>query len=119
LTITQSLFMRSTIPAPATPPTPPLPELPNPERRPKLFFTSAKTGEGVNDVFEYIARRVIIRWEWETREREQYGDEWVDDNTVSVGLNTGRGRRQRGTETRGNGEADGWGMKIARGCCAS
>jgi hypothetical protein len=32
---------------------------------PKLFFTSAKTGEGVNDVFEYIARRVVMRWEYE------------------------------------------------------
>lgn len=35
------------------------------ETRPKLFFTSAKTGEGVADVFEYIARRVVRRWEWE------------------------------------------------------
>jgi len=43
-------------------------------------------------VFEYIARRVIVKWEWEAREREQYGDgdEWADDDdTVSVGLNVG------------------------------
>jgi len=32
---------------------------------PKLFFTSAKTGEGVTDVFEYVARRVVRRWEYE------------------------------------------------------
>jgi Ras-related protein Rab-7A len=32
-----------------------------------LFFTSAKTGEGVSDVFEYIARRVVRRWEYEER----------------------------------------------------
>ena len=35
------------------------------ERYPKLFFTSAKTGEGVKDVFEYIARRVVARQEYE------------------------------------------------------
>jgi len=48
---------------------PPLP----PERGPKLFFTSAKTGEGVSDVFEYIAQRVIRKWEYE---------EWVDSRTM-------------------------------------
>ena len=31
----------------------------------KLFFTSAKTGEGVSDVFEYVAERVVRRWEYE------------------------------------------------------
>ena len=36
-----------------------------PPRGPKLFFTSAKTGAGVSDVFDYIARRVVMRWEWE------------------------------------------------------
>jgi len=35
------------------------------ERGPKLFFTSAKTGEGVSVVFEYIAWRVVRRWEYE------------------------------------------------------
>ncbi|GJE89231.1 ras-domain-containing protein [Phanerochaete sordida] len=38
---------------------------PAPEQGPKLFFTSAKTGEGVVDVFEYVARRVVQRWEYE------------------------------------------------------
>ena len=36
-----------------------------PPRGPKLFFTSAKTGVGVSDVFGYVARRVVTRWEWE------------------------------------------------------
>ncbi|KAK7049911.1 hypothetical protein VNI00_005341 [Paramarasmius palmivorus] len=36
-----------------------------PDRGPKLFFTSAKTGEGVRDVFEYIAQRVIKKWEYD------------------------------------------------------
>ena len=36
-----------------------------PPRGPKLFFTSAKTGAGVSDVFDYVARRVVTRLEWE------------------------------------------------------
>ncbi|KAG6331203.1 hypothetical protein ID866_7886 [Astraeus odoratus] len=72
-TITPSLFIRTQAEC-ATPPTPPFPSPtvqndtntpPQPERRPKLFFTSAKTGKGVSDVFEYIARRVVMRWEYD------------------------------------------------------
>lgn len=40
-------------------------KLPRPPRGPKLFFTSAKTGTGVSEVFDYVARRVVMRWEWE------------------------------------------------------
>ncbi|KEP51476.1 Ras-like protein [Rhizoctonia solani 123E] len=35
------------------------------ETGPKLFWSSARTGEGVSPVFEYVARRVVQRWEWE------------------------------------------------------
>ncbi|KAL5534815.1 hypothetical protein ACEPAG_1279 [Sanghuangporus baumii] len=35
---------------------------PRPERGPKLFLTSAKTGEGVGPAFEHIARRVCMSW---------------------------------------------------------
>ncbi|KDE04034.1 hypothetical protein MVLG_05535 [Microbotryum lychnidis-dioicae p1A1 Lamole] len=35
----------------------------------KLFRTSAKTGEGVEDVFEYIARRAT--WQWYKDEKER------------------------------------------------
>ena len=42
-----------------------LPALPIPEQGTKLFFTSAKTGELVADVFEYIAKRVVSRWEYD------------------------------------------------------
>ncbi|KZP06234.1 hypothetical protein FIBSPDRAFT_876726 [Athelia psychrophila] len=71
LTITQSLFLRTS--TSGTAPTEmernghaagqPSPTLPPAERRPKLFFTSAKTGKGIADVFEYVARRVVVRWE--------------------------------------------------------
>ena len=36
-----------------------------PERKPRLFLTSAKTGDGVVGVFEYIAKRVVTRWEYQ------------------------------------------------------
>jgi Ras-related protein Rab-7A len=42
--------------------TTPLP--PPPELGPKLFFTSAKTSEGVNEIFTYIAARTIRRMNW-------------------------------------------------------
>lgn len=41
-----------------------------PLRGPKLFYTSAKTGTGVSDVFAYIAQRVVMRWEWEEAHAE-------------------------------------------------
>ncbi|KAI6129400.1 ras-domain-containing protein [Pisolithus croceorrhizus] len=72
-TVTPSLFTRTHEEA-ATPPTPPLltltPEYAatfplQPDRGPRVFFTSAKTGKGVSDVFEYIARRAVMKWEYE------------------------------------------------------
>ncbi|KAH9475717.1 hypothetical protein JR316_0011276 [Psilocybe cubensis] len=77
-TITPSLYARESAAAagvstpsvsPLIPSSTPIP----PERGPKLFFTSAKTGEGVADVFEYIAQRVVRRWEYE---------EWVEARTM-------------------------------------
>lgn len=38
-----------------------------PYRGPAFFFTSAKTGEGLSDIFEYIAHRVIHMSEYEER----------------------------------------------------
>lgn len=70
-TITPSLFVQQhrsaevettcTTPSPAR--TTPIPSAL--EEGTKLFFTSARTGEGVADVFEYIARRVVSRWKYE------------------------------------------------------
>ena len=71
-TITPSLFIRgqaatTTSTTPETGCSPSNSYVPPPplERYPKLFFTSAKTGDGVKDVFEYIARRVVTRQEYE------------------------------------------------------
>ncbi|KAJ3899875.1 hypothetical protein F5879DRAFT_975184 [Lentinula edodes] len=49
-----------------------------PDTGPRLFFVSAKTGEGVNDVFEYVAKRVVRRWAWEEREEERHREESGD-----------------------------------------
>ncbi|KAI5886641.1 P-loop containing nucleoside triphosphate hydrolase protein [Schizophyllum commune H4-8] len=65
-----------------------------PELGPRLFFASAKTGENVPDIFEYVARRVIQRWEREER-RMGFGE---NDNPSVVHLNQveERGRPGRG-----------------------
>ncbi|KAG6811782.1 hypothetical protein H0H92_005852, partial [Tricholoma furcatifolium] len=70
-------------------------------RGPKLFFTSAKTGLGVQEVFEYITRRVVRRWEYEERleARRMHVREWDtsdDGRTVHLDSGSGIGRRARG-----------------------
>ncbi|KAI0659180.1 P-loop containing nucleoside triphosphate hydrolase protein [Cubamyces menziesii] len=101
-TITPSLFIRgqarpddaptttTTTPESGSPPDsrgvrPPL------ERYPKLFFTSAKTGEGVQDVFEYVARRVVARQEYE--EALEARMMHVQDAEQSGGVHGGVGSR--------------------------
>ncbi|KAJ3776036.1 hypothetical protein FB446DRAFT_613922, partial [Lentinula raphanica] len=42
-----------------------------PDTGPRLFFASAKTGEGVNDVFEYVAKRVVRQWDWESEQEQK------------------------------------------------
>jgi len=92
-TITPSLYARglpppgSNAPASPGPPTPrtpsirhpwPPPDLDPPERGAKLLFTSAKTGEGVSEVFNYIARRTVRRLEWfEAHHDIPFGEESV------------------------------------------
>jgi Ras-related protein Rab-7A len=77
------------------------PTLPILERRPKLFFTSAKTGLGVPDVFEYVAQRVTMRLEYqediETRTlhmREQSTD------VIHLGLQPGVDAREGGSKSK-------------------
>lgn len=114
VTITPSLFARENAKANANAttakPSPPLELAPAPtfvaplppERGPKLFFTSAKTGEGVADVFEYIAQRVVRKWEYE---------EWVEARTMHF-------REASGRETVRL-EPDTWNRKKLASCCAS
>jgi hypothetical protein len=35
------------------------------QRRPRPLFTTTKTSAGMSQVFMYVARRVVMRWEWE------------------------------------------------------
>jgi len=57
-----------------------------------LLFASAKTGASVSDAFEYIAKRVVVRWEWEERQMEvSEGDE--DDAGGDVKLDSYRSTR--------------------------
>jgi Ras-related protein Rab-7A len=66
-TITPSLFTRAAPAAPSphtSPADSPAPRA-APDAGPRLFFASAKSGVGVPGVFEYVARRVARRWEWE------------------------------------------------------
>ncbi|KAF9480628.1 ras-domain-containing protein [Pholiota conissans] len=73
-----------------------------PERGPRLFFTSAKTGEGVSDVFEYIARRVVQKWAY---------DEWVEARTMHFREASGVGG---GGGSLGNGSGGGVGSATVR-----
>lgn len=41
------------------------PSKPRPDQGARLLFTSAKTGEGLAEIFEYTARRVVQKIEWE------------------------------------------------------
>ena len=71
-----------------------------------MFFTSAKTGEGVSDVFEYIAQRVVRKWEYE---------EWVEARLMHF---------RDASNTSGNQiirlKSDGWARKkMWADCCSS
>lgn len=90
------------------PPASPIPP-PPPERGVKLMFASAKTGLGVADIFEYIARRVVSRWEWDER-TERRKSLLVAENAV-VESRSGRFRLFRDSSV---------GRKLEVGqCCSS
>jgi Ras-related protein Rab-7A len=58
-------------------------------------------GEGVSDVFEYIAQRVVRRWEYEERleARQMHMKEASTADTVTLGF----GERIRGSTWPGGG----------------
>ncbi|KAG8719731.1 hypothetical protein FRC08_002157 [Ceratobasidium sp. 394] len=77
----------------------PTPESTPPETGPRLFWTSARTGDGVAPVFEYIARRVIQRWEWE-ESRLGYGEgEEDDDGPTALRLRDDWGKGKKSWKT--------------------
>lgn len=65
-----------------------------------LFRTSAKTGEGVDELFEYVARRVLWKWareeeEEEARRRELGGGGGRGQEVIRVGAD-GKERGRKG-----------------------
>ncbi|KAJ3968642.1 ras-domain-containing protein [Lentinula raphanica] len=80
---------------------------PPPDTGPRLFFASAKTGEGVNDVFEYVAKRVVRQWDWETEQKQkQRVGEDDDDEYVRI-PGTNHRRKRRKSDWNGNGNGNG------------
>ncbi|KAJ3824999.1 ras-domain-containing protein [Lentinula raphanica] len=78
-----------------------------PDTGPRLFFASAKTGEGVNDVFEYVAKRVVRQWDWETEQKQkQRVGEDDDDEYVRI-PGTNHRRKRRKSDWNGNGNGNG------------
>ncbi|KAG2137860.1 ras-domain-containing protein [Suillus bovinus] len=103
LTITPSLFTKGQ--RSHTPPTPPQldPDQPlsftlpdPPDTGPKLFFTSAKTGTGVSDAFEYIVERVVKKWEYEeaAEARTSHVRSESDGDTIRLGLGLEDGKKK-------------------------
>ena len=76
------------------------------------FICSAKTGEGVNEAFEYLARRVLARWKWQD---EQDDLDVSNNGRLGNPKNVKKGGRNDSVKV-GDGsktqERKGW-----RGCC--
>ncbi|PPQ80121.1 hypothetical protein CVT24_006560 [Panaeolus cyanescens] len=72
---------------------------------PALFFASAKMGVNVEEVFEFVARRVVDRWE---EEGDGVGmGAGAGDGRESMASGGGARGRGRGGERGGNGNANG------------
>ncbi|KAG9124700.1 hypothetical protein FRC07_010590 [Ceratobasidium sp. 392] len=66
-----------------------------PETGPRLFWASARTGDGVVPVFEYIARRVVQRWEWEESRLGYDEGEDEDDGPTALRLRSDWGKGKK------------------------
>jgi Ras-related protein Rab-7A len=64
---------------------------PLPERGPSLHFTSAKTGEGVKELFEHVAARVVQKMEYEEyfETRQMHYREASGAETIRLGTDNG------------------------------
>ncbi|CUA77209.1 Ras-related protein RABG2 [Rhizoctonia solani] len=69
------------------------------ESGPKVFWSSARTGESVSSVFEYVARRVVQRWEWE--ESRLGSDEGIEEDSgpTTMRLREGWGKGKLGWQS--------------------
>jgi Ras-related protein Rab-7A len=99
VTMTPSLFARERTAAgntaSTTPEADPFLSPAVPSRGPKLFFTSAKTGKGVAEVFEYIAQRVVKKVEYDDRieSHRMHAREASVADTIRLGLKSGKWRQ--------------------------
>lgn len=79
----------------------------------KHFYTSAKSGENVEEIFTYLSKRIAARWQWQEDQDRLYG--FLDFDGEPGNIRTGRpndsikvgGKTSSGTERKG------W----RRGCC--
>ncbi|GJJ08780.1 hypothetical protein Clacol_002999 [Clathrus columnatus] len=84
-TITPSIFARAPPPISTSPTPAPL------EKGPKLFLASAKSGKHVPDIFQYISKRVVSRWEWEESVQTRVLDYSERSEIRTVNLQSGKG----------------------------
>ena len=69
---------------------------PAPDRRPRIFWTSAKTGEGISELFEYVAKRVVMRHEYtEEREARELHLRQSTDDTIRLSSSSSKGTLSR------------------------
>ncbi|VDB85083.1 unnamed protein product [Peniophora sp. CBMAI 1063] len=80
------------------------PQLSPPDTGPRHFRASAKSGEGVAAAFEYVAERVVKRWEWaEAEDARTFRLSESRDDTLRLEDERGRSR----------------GRKLAAACCGT
>jgi len=72
---------------------------PRPDQGAHLLYASAKTGEGLAEIFEYTARRVVQKVEWEEEEDQReftLVDAGESSRIMLNGYGTQDGRKTRG-----------------------
>ena len=80
------------------------PRLSPPDTGPRHFRASAKSGEGVAAAFEYVAERVVKRWEWaEAEEARTFRLSEARDDVLRLDDERGRSR----------------GRKLTAACCGT
>lgn len=81
------------------------PSKPRPDQGAHLLYASAKTGERLAEIFEYTARRVVQKVEWEEEEDQRMFGVVEPGQSSRIMLN-------------GNGMQDGWKARKWGRCCS-